>query len=100
MKLVSSIFFLLIMSANIAVSVVERVYGEETSKLECSTDDTDEEKKTEKEKEIYLFEYPSLLDNHFFQEQAQRALFEHSQHFPAEVCAPILEMPPDAAPYC
>lgn len=98
MKLFSSIFFLLIMSASIAMSVVEQVYGEEICKVECSADDTDEEKKTEKEKEIYLFEYHPLLKSYRFQEQATQPLFAHIPRFPSEVSVSILEMPPDAAP--
>ena len=100
MKFISSLFFLLIMSASIAMSVVEQVYGEEICKLECSTDDDTEEKKSDKEKEIYLFEYHPIPEGSHTQEQALRSLFAHSQLFLSDFYSPTLEIPPDAAPCC
>ena len=59
-----SLFFLLVMIASVAVSVLEQCQGDRFSMMkECGTDDTEEDTKTktEKEKEIYTLKHCSPL---------------------------------------
>jgi len=102
MKFAYSIFLLLVMSANVALPAIERLYSGKSWQVECSsTDDTEEEKKNEreekeKEKEVYLWKYCSTPEHWAFWKQCERPMFPEFVGLRSEAYTFLPEMPPDA----
>ncbi len=103
MKLVLSYFFLVIMTLNLAIPLVERLHGRDMYELtEVGSDDTDEkgktenEKEKEKEKESISFSYDHLihLDAHIL-EKFKKSLFPKNDIPVSELFAFLPELPPE-----
>ena len=100
MKLAYSIFLILVMSTSVAVSAIEQVCGRDVWQVECSADDTDEEKKNEKEekeKEIYLWKDHTALEGCDFRKLPDVSLFPDNEGFLSKAYTFLPEIPPDAA---
>lgn len=103
MKFVCSVFLLLVMSVNVALPAIERLYSGKTWQAECSsTDDTEEEKKNEreekeKEKEVYLWKHCATVEHQAFWKQCERPMFPEFVGLRSEAYTFLPEIPPDAA---
>jgi hypothetical protein len=102
MKFISVLVLLFVMSANLALSVVEQLCGEDIAcQRECSTDDTDEEKKNEKEekeKEVYLWKHYAAIEGSDFRKHLAKSLFPDHEGALSDAYTLLPEIPPDAIP--
>jgi hypothetical protein len=72
-----ALFLFFIMTANIGVSLVQQIQGREICEIKsCEGDDTNEEGKTEKEKESLSFSY-LFLSNFNKEASAQEAMLSY-----------------------
>lgn len=101
MKFFSVLLLLFVMSANLALSVVEQLCGEDiVCQWECKTDDdTDEEKKNEKEekeKEVYLWKHYAAIEGRDFRKHLEKSLFPDHEGALSDAYSLLPEIPPDA----
>jgi hypothetical protein len=99
MKLLLSISLLIIMLTSFAVPVVALWQGEDVCELKDSKgeNDSDDELKVGKEKEVYTSNgYFSLILAHSFLEQTSEKQYYKHDCLISENHAKQLEMPPDA----
>lgn len=100
MKFISVILLLFAMSANLVLSVVEQLCGDDIAcQWECGTDDTDEEKKNEKEekeKEVYLWKHYAAIEGCNFGKCLKKSLFPDHEGVLSDAHTFLPEMPPDA----
>jgi len=100
MKRRFTFFFLLIMTLNVAIPLVEQLRGWDQYELtEAGTDDTDEEGNTEKEKEKESLAFShdhALLIGAFNLTQFRKSLFFTDELPLSELYASLPELPPEA----
>jgi hypothetical protein len=101
MKVIYTIFFLLVMFTSVTVSVMEQWQGEDISELKESktddADDTDSEEKVEKEKEVYTFNHKSAVEISLFSTRKLKKTNYYGQDsFISELFASLPELPPEA----
>jgi hypothetical protein len=102
MKYSFSIFFLVVMTLNVTLPLVERLWGKDMYELAVvGTDDTDEENKKEKEteklKEVFsFFSHASIKLDAFYLELFRKSLFAKNEFPKSELYAFLPEQPPQA----
>ena len=104
MKYCFSIFFLIIMTLNVAIPLVERLHLKGMYKLsEVGMDDTDEEGKKEKEKEvekekdsISFATLTSVKSEAFYLELFRKSLFSTNDRLISDPYTSLPERPPQA----
>jgi hypothetical protein len=100
MKIAYSILLLLVMGANVALPAIGRLYEAKAQQMECSTDDTEEEKKNEreeKEKEVCVWKHHVSVESQGFIKPSKRAFFPDVARIRSQAYTFFPEMPPDAA---
>lgn len=99
MKLFFSCFFLVIMTLNVALPLVERLHGRDMYEwTEASSDDTDEESKSEKEKEkesISSSCYHDVNLDASVLKKFKKSLFSTDDLPLSELFASLPELPPE-----
>ena len=101
MKVLFSIFFLLVMLTSVTVSVMEQWQGEDISEVKESktgdADDTDGEEKVGKEKEVYTLNHNIFIVTLLF----STGRLKKTNHYGndsviSELYASLPELPPEA----
>ena len=99
MKIFFSYFFLVMMTLNLAIPLVEQLRGENVSALtEVVSEDADEEGKTEKEKEKESISFSGDQVIHlgaFDLEKFKKSLFPRYDFPVSELFASLPELPPE-----
>ncbi len=98
MKYCFSIFFLIIMTLNVAIPLVERLHLKGMYELsEVGMDDTDEEGKKEKEKDSISFAtLTSVKSEAFYLELFRKSLFSTNDRLISDPYTSLPERPPQA----
>jgi len=99
MKIFFSYFFLVMMTLNLAIPLVEQLLGENMCALtEVVSEDTDEEGKTEKEKEKESISFSGAHVIHLDAndlEKFKKSLFPRYDFPVSELFASLPELPPE-----